>query len=100
MDPITEAGLSLTRRRFFARGAHPLGWAALSALTGSNALADAGGGAVVADRGLSSRRRRRRGGILRGGVVLLRHLVGFLGVHARIRGRIGGRIAAALTAPA
>jgi len=49
MDPITEAGLNLTRRRFFAQGAHPLGWAALGALTGKAAMADSGVPSGVAE---------------------------------------------------
>lgn len=39
MTPFHEYGQQLTRRHFFARGSHALGWAALAALAGPDRLA-------------------------------------------------------------
>ena len=47
MHPIDELGLALTRRRFFERGSHLLGGAALASLGGGQA-AQAGSGPAVA----------------------------------------------------
>lgn len=38
MHPFHEYGRHITRRHFFARGSHALGWAALASLTGSGVL--------------------------------------------------------------
>ena len=37
MNPLDELGLNLTRRRFFERGSHLLGGAALASLLGDQA---------------------------------------------------------------
>ena len=47
MHPIDQLGLTLTRRRFFERGSHLLGGAALASLGGGNAAHAAPGPAVV-----------------------------------------------------
>ncbi len=45
MFPANDALLAITRRHFFARGSHAMGWAALASLMGKHALgADNGGG--------------------------------------------------------
>ena len=46
MFPTNDAQLAMTRRHFFAKGAHPMGWAALASLMGRHALGADGGSAT------------------------------------------------------
>jgi len=46
MFPANDALLALTRRHFFARGSHAMGWAALASLMGKHSLAADNGSGV------------------------------------------------------